>query len=115
MSSIVDGAVSIQTSSASVPAPPAWFGEVTLIVGYRRRARCIDQNQPGGARMPRRRFGRYEVIDFLAVLAGLRRKLRTDPRSLLPEPAALCRSVHGRGGGVTAYLPAPPSRAFWRR
>ena len=37
MTSIADGAVSIQTSAESVPATPSWFGEVTLIVGYLRK------------------------------------------------------------------------------
>jgi len=31
--------------------------------------------------MPRRRFGRYEVIDFLAVRIALRRKFRAHPGS----------------------------------
>jgi hypothetical protein len=69
MSSIADGAVSIQTSSESVPAPPAWFGEVTLIVGYLRKHDVLTKISEG-VRFARRRFGRYEVIDFLAVLFG---------------------------------------------
>ena len=64
MSSIADGAVSIQTSAASVPAPPAWFGEVTLIVGYLRKHDVLTKISQGV------RFARYEVIDFLAVLFG---------------------------------------------
>src|SRR5579859_1594352 len=69
MSSIADGAVSIQTSSDSVPAPPAWFGEVTLIVGYLHKHDVLGKISEG-VRFARRRFGRYEVIDFLAVLFG---------------------------------------------
>jgi hypothetical protein len=69
MSSIADGAVSIQTSSESVPAPPSWFGEVTLIVGYLRQHNVLTKISEG-VRFARRRFGRYEVIDFLAVLFG---------------------------------------------
>ena len=69
MSSIADGAVSIQTSSESVPAPPSWFGEVTLIVGYLRQHDVLTKISEG-VRFARRRFGRYEVIDFLAVLLG---------------------------------------------
>ncbi|WP_220201077.1 hypothetical protein [Reticulibacter mediterranei] len=38
MNSIADGSISIQSSSQSVPSTPPWFGEVTLIVQYRRRA-----------------------------------------------------------------------------
>jgi hypothetical protein len=33
-------------------------------------ARGPEQDQRAGARMPRKRFGRYEMIDFLAVLLG---------------------------------------------
>jgi hypothetical protein len=69
MSSIADGAVSIQTSSESVPAPPSWFGEVTLIVGYLRQHDVLTKISEG-VRFARRRFGRYEVIDLLAVLFG---------------------------------------------
>jgi hypothetical protein len=94
MSSIADGAMSIQTSSESVPAPPAWFGEVTLSVGYLRKHDVLTKISEG-VRFARRRFGRYEVIDFVAVQIALRHQRRTDPGSLLPEPAALCRSVHG--------------------
>src|SRR5437660_10044540 len=39
MNSIADSSVIIQTSSESVPATPSWFGEVALIIPYRRRAR----------------------------------------------------------------------------
>ena len=69
MSSIADGAVSIQTSSESVPAPPSWLGEVTLIVGYLRQHDVLTKISEG-VRFARRRFGRYEVIDFVAVLFG---------------------------------------------
>lgn len=47
MSSIADGAVSIQTSSESVPAPPSWLGEVTLIVGYLRKHDVLTKISEG--------------------------------------------------------------------
>jgi hypothetical protein len=69
MTSIADSAVTIQASSQSVPSTPAWFGEMVLIVHYLQK-----QNIPSAiaerVRFARRRFGRYEVIDFLAVLFG---------------------------------------------
>jgi hypothetical protein len=69
MSSIADSAVHIQTSSRSVPSTPCWLGEVTLISHHLKRqgvlAALAEQ-----VRFARRRFGRYEVIDFLAVLIG---------------------------------------------
>jgi len=48
---------------------PSWFGEVTLIVGHLRKHDVLTKISEG-VRFARRRFGRYEVIDFLAVLFG---------------------------------------------
>src|SRR5437870_12453282 len=69
MNTIADGSVIIQTSSESVPSPPSWFGEVALIVEQLCKQgvlAAIDER----VRFARRRFGHYEVIDFLAVLFG---------------------------------------------
>ncbi len=40
-----EGSVIIQTSCESVPSTPSWVGEVALIVEYRRRAGCPDEDQ----------------------------------------------------------------------
>lgn len=69
MSSIADSSVSIQTSSESCPAMPCWFGEVTLIVGHLCKQGVLSTLNER-VRFARRRFGSYEVIDFLAVLFG---------------------------------------------
>jgi len=69
MTSIADGSVCIQTSSASAPAPPSWFGEVVVIVSYLRKHGILTKISEQ-VRFARRRFGRYDVIDFLAVLFG---------------------------------------------
>ena|SRR5260221_172002 len=69
MTSIADGSVNIQTTSESNPSPPAWFGEVVLISRYLRTHQVLTKISEG-VRFARRRFGRYEVIDFLAVLFG---------------------------------------------
>ncbi len=69
MTSIADGSVSIQTSSESVPSTPSWFGEVTLLARYLRKHDVLTKLNER-VRFARRRFGRYEVIDFLAVLFG---------------------------------------------
>ncbi|HET8851846.1 MAG TPA: hypothetical protein VFN02_04915 [Ktedonobacteraceae bacterium] len=61
--------VSIQTSSASVPSTPSWFGEVVLIVEYLRKHGILAKISEE-VRVARRRFGHYEVINFLAVLFG---------------------------------------------
>lgn len=69
MTSIADGSVKIQTSAESNPSPPSWFGEVVLLSGYLRKHGVLSKISEQ-VRFARRRFGRYEVIDFLAVLFG---------------------------------------------
>lgn len=69
MTSIAYSPVSIQTSAHSVPTPPSWFGEITLIAHHLQRQGVLAAIE-AQVRLARRRFGRYEVIDFLAVLFG---------------------------------------------
>jgi len=69
MTSIADGSVIIQTSSESLPSPPSWFGEVVLIAAHLRQHGVLSKISER-VRFARRRFGHYEVIDFLAVLFG---------------------------------------------
>src|SRR5947199_1998352 len=72
MNSIADSSVIIQTSSESVPATPSWFGEGALIIPYLHKQGVLSAIS-AQVRLARRRFGRYEVIDFLAVLFGYAR------------------------------------------
>ncbi len=69
MTSIADGSVIIQTSAESVLSTPSWFGEVVLIAKHLQKhgvlAKISEQ-----VRFARKRFGRYDVIDFVAVLFG---------------------------------------------
>ncbi len=69
MTSIAYSPVSIQTSSQGAPLPPPWFGQVVLIVAHLRKQGVLDAITQQ-VRFARRRFGRYEVIDFVAVLFG---------------------------------------------
>src|SRR2546421_7742659 len=69
MTSIAYSPVSIQTSSQSVPSTPSWFGEATLLTHHLQRHGVLTAIEEQ-VRFARRRFGRYEVIDFLAVLLG---------------------------------------------
>ena len=69
MTSIADGSVIIQTFSESVPSTPSWFGEVVLMAAHLRKHGVLTQISER-VRFARRRFGHYEVIDFLAVLFG---------------------------------------------
>ncbi len=88
MNSIANAAVSIQTSSESVPSTPCWFGEVVLIISYLRKQGVLSAIMER-VRFERRRFGHYEVIDFLAVLFGYaisgERTLEAFYQTLLPH------------------------------
>ena len=69
MLSIADSSVTIQTSAHSVPVPPVWFGEVALLIHHLRSQGILDAMSEQ-VRFARRRFGRFEVLDFVAVLFG---------------------------------------------
>ena len=69
MTSIVDSSVKIQTTSESNPSPPSWFGEMVMIVEYLHKHGILTKISEE-VHFARRRFGHYEVIDFLAVLFG---------------------------------------------
>jgi hypothetical protein len=69
MTNIADGSVRIQTSSESNPATPSWFGEVVVITAHLRKHKVLNKINEQ-VRFARKRFGRYEIIDFLAVLFG---------------------------------------------
>lgn len=69
MISIADGLVHIQTSSESQPATPSWLGEVALVASHLQKQGILNKICER-VRFARRRFGHYDVIDFLAVLFG---------------------------------------------
>src|SRR5437588_7154592 len=69
MSSIADTAVVIQSSEQSVPSTPSWFAEVTLIAHDLKRLDVLSAIEER-VRFARRRFGHYDLIDFVAVLLG---------------------------------------------
>src|SRR5260221_11376486 len=69
MTSIADGSVIIRASAESVASTRSWFGKVALMATHLRKHGVLTKISEG-VRFARRRFGRYEVIDFLAVLFG---------------------------------------------
>jgi hypothetical protein len=69
MTSIADSSVKIQTTSESNFSTPAWFGEVVVIRRYLHTHGVLSKITEH-VRFARKRFGHYEVIDFLAVLFG---------------------------------------------
>jgi hypothetical protein len=67
-----DSHVSIHPTASSVPSTPPWFGEVTVIASslqHRGVLATIEER----VRFARRRFGHYDVIDFVVVLLGYAR------------------------------------------
>ncbi|MDQ2903151.1 MAG: hypothetical protein M3Y81_06300 [Chloroflexota bacterium] len=66
---ITHSSVSIQTSAELAPAVPPWFGEVVLVVTYLKKQGVLTKLCEQ-VRFTRKRFGRYELVDFLAVLFG---------------------------------------------
>jgi len=75
MTNIADTSVKIQATSEPNPSTPCWFGEVVVISRSLRKHHILSKINER-VRCARKRFGRYEVIDFLAVQIALRRKLR---------------------------------------
>src|SRR6266699_6805301 len=69
MTSIAYFPVSIQTSVHSVPTPSSWFGEIILMAHHLQRQEVLPAIEEQ-VRFARRRFGRHDVIDFVAVLFG---------------------------------------------
>lgn len=69
MTSIADGTVKIQTTAETNVSTPAWFGEVVLISKYLQKHGVLKKITEQ-VRFARKRFGRHELIDFLAVLFG---------------------------------------------
>jgi hypothetical protein len=61
--------VAIQTSAQSVPSTPSWLGEVAVIAHYLRHQGVLSGIEER-VRFARRRFGHYDLIDFVLVLLG---------------------------------------------
>ena len=70
------------------------FGEVVLLAGHLRQHGVLSKISEG-VRFARRRFGRYDVIDFLVIQIALCHQRRTHPGGFLREAPALCRFFHG--------------------
>jgi hypothetical protein len=69
MTNIAGTSVKIQVTSEPNPSTPCWFGEVVVISSSLRKHHILRKINER-VRFARKRFGRYEVIDFLAVLFG---------------------------------------------
>jgi hypothetical protein len=113
MNSIADGSVIVQTSADSLPCPPPWWGELVLLSQHLRKQGILTRLTEG-IRFERRRFGHYELIDFLVVLFGYARPVPSAPwsastRQYGPGPIPSWPSLGGIG-----CPPAQPFRVRWR-
>jgi len=69
MSTDNPSSVNIQTDASPIPSVPAWFGEVTLLAHALTRLGLLSEISER-VRFARKRFGTFEVIDFVVVLMG---------------------------------------------
>src|SRR5450755_4677970 len=69
MSTDHPSSVSLQTSTEPIASVPEWFGEVALIAHTMARLGLLSDISES-VRFTRKRFGKFEVIDFVAMLIG---------------------------------------------
>jgi hypothetical protein len=69
MSTDNPSSVSIQTDASPIPSVPAWFGEVALLAHTLTRLGLLSDISEQ-VRFARKRFGTFEVIDFVVMLMG---------------------------------------------
>jgi hypothetical protein len=104
MISIADGSVQIQTSVEAQFATPPWLGEVALVASHLQKQGLLNKISKQVC-FARQRFGRYDVLDFLAVLFGYaisgERTLEAFYTTVQPFASAFM-ALFGR-----ASLPAP--------
>jgi hypothetical protein len=91
---MADSPVSIQALSRPEPSTPSWFGEVVVISRYLQKHGTLSKINEQ-VRFARKRFGRYDVIDFLAVQIALRDQWRAHPGRVLRAAPAPCDPFHG--------------------
>jgi hypothetical protein len=69
MSTDNPSSLSLQTDASPTPSVPPWFGEVVLIAHTLTRLGLLSGISEH-VRFTRKRFGRFEVIDFVVMLIG---------------------------------------------
>ena len=69
MSTDTPSSVNIQTEASPIPSVPGWFGEVALLAHTLTRLGLLAEISQR-VRFARKRFGTFEVIDFVVVLMG---------------------------------------------
>lgn len=66
---MTDPVVHIQVDPTDSPSTPSWFGEVAVVAHALQRYGVLDSIQER-VRLVRARMGKYELIDFAAMLIG---------------------------------------------
>src|SRR5229473_2866965 len=69
MSTDNPSSVNLQTEASPIPSVPAWFGEVALLAHTMTRLGLLSEISEQ-VRIARKRFGTFEVIDFVVMLIG---------------------------------------------
>ncbi len=100
MSTDNPSSVSLQTSTEPIASVPEWFGEVALIAHTMSRLGLLSEISEH-VRFTRKRFGRFEVIDFVVMLIGYALSgeptLKAYYERLLPFASAFM-ALFGRSG-----------------
>jgi hypothetical protein len=111
MESSPSASVSIHTSAQVVPATPSWFGEVVLLMAHLRKHTILSKITER-VRFARKRFGQYEVIDFLAVLFGYAISGERTLEEFYQRLQPFAVPQHAPCLSVIACLRVRPSHAF---
>jgi hypothetical protein len=111
MRSIADGSVCIQTSAEAQAATPSWLGEVALVASHLQKQGILTKIAER-VRFARRRFGRYDVLDFVAVLFGYAISGERTDGGHSTKPSIPLRSPSWPCLGALAYLRPRRSVAF---
>lgn len=111
MTSIADGSVKIQMTSESNTSTPAWFGEIVVLSSSLQKYQVLTRINEQ-VRFARKRFGQYEIIDFLAVQIALRDQRRAHHGGVLRATSAFCHPERARSlSGIGCRL-VQRSRGF---
>jgi len=119
---LADGSIRIQTSSETQPVTPTFLGDGALVASHLQKQGILD-TMCQRVRFARRRFGRSDVLDFLAVLFGdaLSRERTLEAFSEAVHPfASTFMALFGRTrlpaastlSRFVAALPAEPGEAL---
>ena len=94
MNNMTSSHVEIQTSPQSVPSTPSWLGEVAVMAHYLIHLGLLEKIVQE-VRFSRKRFGRYETIDFICVLIGYTLSGEATLKGFYERLTPLCHAIYG--------------------